>query len=61
MYTLRRGEDGRLHGPINKKVFATFGSRKQALEKRRVSIRAVSIFHHYPEKQRGAPKHPSSG
>jgi hypothetical protein len=32
MYTLHRGPDGRLHGPINKKVFATFGSRKKALE-----------------------------
>jgi hypothetical protein len=32
MYTLRRGEDGRLHGPINKKVYGTFGSRKSALE-----------------------------
>jgi hypothetical protein len=32
MYTLRRGEDGRLHGPINKKVFGTFGSRKSAVE-----------------------------
>jgi hypothetical protein len=32
MYTLRRGEDGRLHGPLNKKVFGTFGSRKSALE-----------------------------
>ena len=32
MYTLRRGEDGRLHGPINKKVFGTFGVRKSALE-----------------------------
>jgi hypothetical protein len=31
MYTLRRGEDGRLHGPLNKKVFGTFGSRKSAL------------------------------
>jgi hypothetical protein len=31
MYTLRRGEDGRLHGPVNKKVFGTFGSRKSAL------------------------------
>jgi hypothetical protein len=30
MYTLRRGEDGRLHGPCNKKVFGTFGSRKSA-------------------------------
>ena len=27
MYTLRRGEDGRLHGPCNKKVYGTFGSR----------------------------------
>jgi hypothetical protein len=32
MYTLRRGEDGRLHGPCNKKVFGTFGSRKSAME-----------------------------
>jgi hypothetical protein len=31
MYTLRRGEDGRLHGPLNKKVFGTFGVRKSAL------------------------------
>ncbi len=32
MSTLRRGEDGRRHGPINKKVFGTFGARKSALE-----------------------------
>jgi hypothetical protein len=32
MYTLRRGEDGRLHGPLNKKVFGTFGSRRSALQ-----------------------------
>jgi hypothetical protein len=32
MYTLKRGEDGRLHGPVNKKVFGTFGTRKSALE-----------------------------
>jgi hypothetical protein len=32
MYTLRRGEDGRLHGPVNKKVFGTFGSRRSALD-----------------------------
>jgi hypothetical protein len=32
MYTLRRGEDGRLHGPVNKKVFGTFGSRRSALQ-----------------------------
>jgi hypothetical protein len=32
MYTLRRGEDGRLHGPCHKKVFGTFGARKSALE-----------------------------
>jgi hypothetical protein len=32
MYTLRRGEDGRLHGPINKKAFGTFAARKSALE-----------------------------
>src|SRR3954454_4574827 len=32
MYTLRHGGEGRLHVPINKKVFGTFGSRKSALE-----------------------------
>lgn len=31
LYTLRRGDDGRLHGPINKKVFGTFSSRPKAL------------------------------
>ena len=31
MYTLRQGEDGRLHGPLNKKVFGTFGTRESAL------------------------------
>ena len=30
MYTLRRGEDGRLHGPCNKKVYGTFGARRTA-------------------------------
>ena len=30
MYTLKRGEDGRLHGPRNKKVWASFGGRKRA-------------------------------
>jgi hypothetical protein len=30
MYTLRRGADGKLHGPINKKVWATFTGRKAA-------------------------------
>jgi hypothetical protein len=32
MYTLKRGEDGRLHGPINKKVYSTFSSRQVALQ-----------------------------
>lgn len=32
MYTLRRGDDGRLHGPCNKKVYGTFGSRRAALQ-----------------------------
>jgi hypothetical protein len=31
MYTLRRGADGRLHGPCNKKVYGTFGTRQAAL------------------------------
>jgi hypothetical protein len=30
MYTLRRGGDGRLHGPINKKLYGTFAGRKAA-------------------------------
>jgi hypothetical protein len=30
MYTLRRSPDGELHGPINKKIWATFGGRKAA-------------------------------
>ena len=30
MYTLKRGSDGKLHGPINKKVWATFAGRKAA-------------------------------
>jgi hypothetical protein len=32
MYTLRRAGDGRLHGPINKKVYGTFSSRRVALQ-----------------------------
>jgi len=32
MYTLRRGADGLLHGPIHKKVWATFAGRKAAAE-----------------------------
>jgi hypothetical protein len=31
MYTLKRAEDGRLHGPINKKVYGSFSSRKKVL------------------------------
>jgi hypothetical protein len=30
MYTLRSSGDGRLHGPVNKKVWASFGGREQA-------------------------------
>ncbi len=30
MYTLQRGADGRLHGPVNKKVWGSFGGRKGA-------------------------------
>lgn len=32
MYTLRRGDDGRLHGPINKKLWASFAGRKAAAQ-----------------------------
>jgi hypothetical protein len=30
MYTLQQGEDGKLHGPINKKMYATFAGKKAA-------------------------------
>jgi hypothetical protein len=30
MYTLKRGADGKLHGPINKKIWGTFAGRKAA-------------------------------
>jgi hypothetical protein len=30
MYTLERGKDGKLHGPLNKKVYGTFGGREAA-------------------------------
>jgi hypothetical protein len=30
MYTLKTGADGKLHGPINKKLYATFAGRKAA-------------------------------
>src|SRR5262249_38447223 len=30
MYTLKRGDEGKLHGPINKKIWATFAGRKAA-------------------------------
>lgn len=32
MYTLRRGEDGKLHGPINKKIWGQFGQRQEAIQ-----------------------------
>jgi hypothetical protein len=32
MYTLKRGKDGQLHGPINKKLYGTFGGRKTAAQ-----------------------------
>ena len=32
MYTLKRGSDGKLHGPINKKAYGSFGCRRAALE-----------------------------
>jgi hypothetical protein len=30
MYTLKRGDDGKLHGPINKEIWGTFAGRKAA-------------------------------
>jgi hypothetical protein len=32
MYTLSRGEDGKLHGPINKRVWGSFASRKKMIK-----------------------------
>jgi hypothetical protein len=32
MYTLRQGADGQLHGPINKRVWGSFASRKQMMQ-----------------------------
>jgi hypothetical protein len=32
MYTLRHGADGQLHGPINKRVWGSFASRKQMIQ-----------------------------
>ena len=31
MYTLTRGDDGRLHGPINKRVWGSYAPRKVML------------------------------
>jgi hypothetical protein len=32
MYTLQRGADGKLHGPINKKIWGRFGPRKEMMQ-----------------------------
>jgi hypothetical protein len=32
LYTLKKGADGRLHGPVNKKIYGTFSSRQVALQ-----------------------------
>lgn len=32
MYTLKRGADGKLHGPINKKIWGRFGPRKEMMQ-----------------------------
>lgn len=32
MYTLKRGPDGRLHGPLNKKLYGSFSCRQSALQ-----------------------------
>ena len=32
MYTLHRGDDGKLHGPINKRVWGSFASRKKMIQ-----------------------------
>ena len=54
MYTLRRGEDGRLPGPINKKVFGTFGSRQSALEWARRRRRAAASPPEPPRRSRSS-------
>src|SRR5450755_322800 len=35
MYTLKRGEEGKLHGPINQKLYAQFAGRKAAAARAR--------------------------
>jgi hypothetical protein len=35
MHTLKRGEDGKLHGPINKKVWGSYALRKVMLNRAR--------------------------
>jgi hypothetical protein len=32
MYTLRRGTDGKMHGPVNKKIWGQFGARREAMQ-----------------------------
>jgi hypothetical protein len=38
MYTLRRGEDGRLHGPLHKQVWGSFRGRKGAARWARAQV-----------------------
>lgn len=44
MYTLKKGNDGKLHGPINKKVWASYAPRKIMLAwaKRQAAIRGFT-------------------
>ena len=52
MYTLRRGPDGKLHGPINKKTWATFGGRKAAALWRGRRQLAVALARRRPRRYR---------
>jgi hypothetical protein len=45
MYTLKRGADGKMHGPINKKIWGSYNTRKVMMQwaKRHALLRAFSL------------------
>ena len=45
MYTLRRGDDGKLHGPLNKRIWASFGGRKAAAKGARAEATRRRLQH----------------
>ena len=52
MYTLRRDPDGKLHGPINKKIWATFGGRKAAALWAREEATSAALVRTRPRRYR---------